>query len=29
MRQKGESKNRGNKKAKHGKFSEKRTFFTP
>ena len=29
IRQKGESQNRGNKKAKHAKFSEKRTFLTP
>ena len=29
IRQKGKSQNRGNKKAKHAKFSEKRTFLTP
>ena len=29
IRQKWESQNGGNKKAKHAKFSEKRTFFTP
>ena len=29
IRQKNESQNGGNKKAKHAKFSEKRTFFTP
>ena len=29
IKQKGESQNRGNKKAKHAKFSEKRTFLTP
>ena len=28
IRQKGESKNGGNKKTKHPKFSEKRTFLT-
>ena len=29
IRQKGESQNGGNKKSKHAKFSEKRTFLTP
>ena len=29
IRQKGESRNGGNKKTKRAKFSEKRTFFTP
>ena len=29
IRQKGESQNGGNKKAKHTKFSEKQTFLTP
>ena len=29
IQQKGESPNGGNKKAKHTKFSEKRTFLTP
>ena len=29
IRQKGESQNGGNKKTKHAKFSEKRTFLTP
>ena len=29
IRQKGESQNGGNKKAKHAKFSDKRTFLTP
>ena len=29
IRQKGKSQNGGNKKTKHAKFSEKRTFLTP